>query len=104
VKKFKLDFARRAEIHFAAIRAFISERDGPWKADSAVLKLIKACRSLETIPFQGIARPDLGPGLRSLRIGKRATIVFEVLEPAGIVAIYGVFTGGRDIEAYFKCH
>lgn len=102
MKTYRVQFTRRADIHLAALHAFISERDGPWKADSAVRKLLKTCALLEAMPRRGFSRPDLGEGLRSWRISKRATIVFEILEVGRTVLVHGVFTGGRDIEAYFR--
>jgi plasmid stabilization system protein ParE len=102
MKNYRVILTRRADIHLAALRAFIESRDGPWKANSAIQKILLAFRRLETLPVRGIVRPDLGEGLRSWKATKRTTIVFEIDQALNTVVIHGIFTGGRDIETYFK--
>lgn len=104
MKRYRVIFARRADIHLAEIHAFVHRRDGPWRAEAAVQHILKACRRLETLPVRGLDRPDLGVGLRSWRATKRATVVFEVAAASKMVVIHGIFTGGRDIDGAFKGH
>ena len=57
---------------------------------------IEACKSLADFPHRGAPRYDLDPGVRLLRLERRITIAYRVLEPD--VEILGVFYRGRDLS------
>ncbi len=98
---------RRYEVRFSpatlddltAIFDYVAERAGAPTAAGFVLRLEAACLSLEFAPNRGTARDDLRPGLRTVGVERRATILFTVDEEGGQAVILGVFYGGRDVNA-----
>ncbi len=53
--------------------------------------------SIGALPYQGMRRDDVRPGLRTAATG-RAVIAFDVEEKARSVRILGIFYGGQDYE------
>lgn len=53
--------------------------------------------SIGALPYQGMRRDDVRPGLRTAATG-RAVVAFEVQEKARSVRVLGIFYGGQDYE------
>lgn len=104
MKPFRVLFSRSALGDLDEIYAFIAGRDGVSRAETQVENLRAACVALGTFPVRGIARDDLKKGLRIAGIARRANTAFVVDLAKKTVVIHGIFTGGRDIEKYFKRH
>lgn len=58
------------------------------------------CESIGNAPYGGVARPDLGAGIRMVPFEKAAIILYVVEEDA--VWITNVFAGGRDYAAILR--
>jgi toxin ParE1/3/4 len=58
------------------------------------------CESIGDAPFGGVARPDLGRGIRMVPFEKAAVILYVVENET--VWITNVFAGGRDYEAILR--
>lgn len=61
------------------------------------LNLVAACQRIGEAPFDGLARDDLSPGLRTVSFERRAVIAYLVKTET--VVITNVFYSGRDYEA-----
>ena len=90
----------REDLH--AILIYVAERAGVDVALGFVSRLRRACDDLATAPLRGTARDDLRPGLRTVGIERRATILFYVQDDDDQVVILGVLYGGRDLEAIMR--
>lgn len=76
---------------------WIAEQSGfPERAEGFVSAILDRCDHLAEVPFIGLARDDLRPGLRTIGFRNRAVIAFSVHEEN--IEIHGVYYGGRDHE------
>jgi len=57
-------------------------------------------RVVSELLHRDLARDDIRPGLRTTSYRKRTVIAFAILD--GVVAIIGIFHGGRDHEKILK--
>ena len=62
--------------------------------------IITYCAGPAEFPHRGLARDDIRPGLRTTSYRKRTVVAFAVLDD--VVAIIGIFHGGRDYEALLR--
>lgn len=62
-------------------------------------RLEARCLRIGNAPFGGIAREELGPGIRMAVFERNVTILYVVEESAVVIA--NVFSGGRDYETLF---
>ena len=85
--------AVRHELH-----RYIADAATPDIAVNYVDAIITYCEGLA--PHGGRARDDIRPGLRTTSYPKRTVVAFAVLDE--IVAIIGIFHGGRDDEALLR--
>jgi len=60
----------------------------------------RRCDLLRQYPELGVARDDLGPGIRALPIWRRVVIAY-CIEPNAI-EIIGVFYGGQDYQTILQ--
>src|SRR5687767_1641185 len=60
------------------------------------------CDSLRDTPGLGMARPDLGDGLRILPMRRRVVIAYRTM--GRTIEILRIFYGGRDFEALLGVH
>lgn len=89
----RLVFAPAAKADLREIAAYIAE-DNPDRAKSFVAELRKACAILIDHPFVGMARPEVGDGLRSKPHG-RYVIYYRVIDD--VVRIERFLHGARDV-------
>lgn len=71
-------------------------------ADGFIGRIRARCRTIGNVPFGGVARDDLGSGLRMTPFERSAVIMYRVLDDR--VQIVNVFYGGRDYEALYREH
>jgi toxin ParE1/3/4 len=69
-------------------------KDSPRAADALIDQLVETARPLPTFPRMGVARPELGPSLRSLPVG--SYVLFYRTDLGG-VRVVRVLHGHRDI-------
>jgi len=77
---------------------YIAERGSPVIAARYAEAIVAYCESLATLPHRGTKRDDSRAGLRIANYKRRAVIAFAIDEATDMVAILGLFYGGRDYE------
>jgi toxin ParE1/3/4 len=92
----RLVFAPAAKADLREIAAYIAE-DDPNRAKSFTAELRAACDILIDHPFLGMARPELGDGLRSKPHG-RYVIYYRILDTS--VRIERFQHGARDARQF----
>src|SRR5882757_1339558 len=96
MRKYSVDFLRRAEDDLFNLYEAIATQAGNVTAGGYIERIEAACLALETSPLRGTRRNDILPGLRTMGFERRATIVFRVR--GSRVTIVRVFYGGQDFE------
>jgi toxin ParE1/3/4 len=99
MKTHAVRFTVAAVNDLTAIFDFVAERASARVAEAFVARLEAACFALDIAPHRGTARDDLRPGLRTVGVERRATILFTVDDAKAQVVVLGVFYGGRDVDA-----
>lgn len=94
---FRVVFTPEAEGHLDDLYRYIARAARGDVAAGYVDAVIGHCEGLALFPFGGRARDDIRPGLRTATYRKRTTIAYAVLDD--VVAIIGIFHGGRDFES-----
>jgi toxin ParE1/3/4 len=98
MKHFAVVFTPRAERQLDNLYAYIAVHSGEARADDFVGGIVADCLALSEFPERGTKRDDIRPNLRAKGYARRVTIAFSVDVNANVVAIHGVFYGGRDFE------
>ncbi len=93
-------FTPEAEDHLDDLYRYIADAAAPDIAAGYVVAVITYCEGLAEFPHRGLARDDTRPGLRTTSYKKRTVVAFAVLDD--VVAIIGIFHGGRDYEAILR--
>lgn len=98
VKMLPVTFRPAAADDLEEIFLFILERSQHHPtAKDFTDRIVTRCEKIGNAPNGGVARDDLGKGLRLVPFEKTAVIVYQV-QPAAI-QIVNIFYGGRDYEA-----
>jgi toxin ParE1/3/4 len=80
---------------------FIVGNGGPPEVAIGFVRRMRArCDKIGFAPEGGVARPDLGIGIRLVPFEKTAVIAYRLHDDA--VEVVNVFYGGRDYEALMK--
>ena len=93
-------FTARAKKHLREIKAYISKKSYPSRADAYVARILNYCEGLSSFPQRGSKHDDILPGLRVVGFERNANIAFVVTGDK--VIIEGVFYGGRSVEKGLK--
>lgn len=93
-------FTPEAEDQLNDLYRYIVEAATPDTASGYVDAVITYCEGLAEFPHRGLARDDIRHGLRTTSYRKRTVVAFAVLDD--VVAIIGIFHGGRDYEAILR--
>jgi len=94
--KYQVIFAPEAREHLLALYAYIADAASPETAKRYTDAIVAYCEDLSDLPHRGTKRDDIRPGLRVTNYKKRTVIAFAVEN--NVVAIVGIFYGGRDYE------
>jgi toxin ParE1/3/4 len=100
MRKYEIEFLRRAEDDLFDLYETIASQAGPAIAGDYIDRTEAFCLALQTSPMRGTRRDDVSPGLRAIGFERRATIVFRVR--GSRVSIVRVFYGGRDFERILR--
>jgi toxin ParE1/3/4 len=100
MRRYRVEFLRRAEGDLFGLYDTIAAQAGPDVAGQYVERIEAACLALETSPMRGTKRDDILPGLRTMGFERRATIAFRVRSSR--VSIVRIFYGGRDFERLLR--
>lgn len=95
--KYRVVFAPEAQGHLEELYNFIATAASPDVAAGYVDAIITFCEGLAVLPNRGRQRDDIRPGLRTTSYKKRIVVAFAVIDD--VVAIIGIFYGGRDYES-----
>lgn len=93
-------FTPEAEDHLNDLYSYIAEASTAATAADYVDKIVSYCEGLGAFPHRGLARDDIRAGLRTTSYKKRTVVVFAVFDD--VLAIIGIFHGGRDYEAILR--
>jgi len=89
-------FTPEAQAQLTELYRYIATAASPEIAARYTDAIVTYCESLRNLPYRGISRDDIRPGLRITNYRKSVAIAFAV--NADQVAIIGVFYGGQDYE------
>ena len=101
-KQYTIVFTPRAERQLDNLYAYIADHSGEARADHFVGGIVEDCLALSAFPQRGTRRDDVRPNLRTKGYARRVTIAFSVDAATNVVAIHGVFYGGRDVEQLLR--
>lgn len=76
--------------------SYIEDRSGARRAGGYLDRIEALCGSLGDLPDRGVARDDLGAGLRTIALERRVLIVYRL--GADQVEILRVLYAGRDYD------
>ena len=93
-------FTPLAKKHLRELKAYISRKSYPSRAEAYVGRILDYCEGLSTFPERGTKRDDILRDLRVVGVEKNTSIAFVVMEDR--VLIEGVFYGGRSVEKALK--
>jgi toxin ParE1/3/4 len=90
-------FTPEADEQLVALYRYIASAASPEIAARYTDAIVTYCEGLGTLPYRGVQRDDIRPGLRVTNYRKRTVIAFTV--EVERVSIIGVFYGGQDYGA-----
>ncbi len=93
-------FRQSARDDLGEIFRYIRNQGGSGAVAKAYLRRIRdRCETIRDAPMGGVAREDLGAGIRMAVFERRVVILYRV--EADIVWITNIVSGGRDYETLF---
>jgi toxin ParE1/3/4 len=99
VKRYTVRFLKAANSDLQSIFEWIAEASGYMEvAQKFVDRIIDRCERLESFPEIGMARDDLGKGIRLLAFERKASIFYCIKDDE--VQIINVMYKGRDYSDY----
>ena len=102
MKQYAVVFTPRAKRQLDDLYAYIADDSGEARAEKFVGGIVDDCLSLSSFPERGTRRDDIRPNLRITSHARKVAIAFSVDATKSIVAIHGVFHGGRDYERLLR--
>ncbi|TCR93257.1 type II toxin-antitoxin system RelE/ParE family toxin [Rhizobium sp. BK376] len=101
MKRYPVEYRPRASEDLLDIAAYILDQSRNINTTESYLDRIQArCTRIGDAPLGGVAREDLGPGIRMTVFEKSVVILYTI--EAETVWITNVFSGGRDYETLLK--
>ncbi|MEZ2220613.1 type II toxin-antitoxin system RelE/ParE family toxin [Rhizobium sp. RCC_161_2] len=98
MKRFVVEYRPEAMDNLLDIAAYVFEKSQNIKTSEAYLdRIYVRCEKIGDAPFGGIARDDLGSGLRMAIFEKSIVILYTIERDT--VWITNLFSGSRDYEA-----
>lgn len=83
-------------LQLGELHDYIADAGSTRNATRYTDSIVGFCKELGTFPHRGTVRDDIRPGMRTIGYGTRVIVAFAILD--GVVAILGIFYGGRDFE------
>jgi toxin ParE1/3/4 len=100
MKRLVVKYRREANKDLLDIAAYVIGRSQDLKTARAYVKRLRTrCQRIGDMPLGGVAREDLGAGVRIVVFERRYVILYSVVEDT--VWITNIFSGGRDYETLF---
>jgi len=100
VTHYRVVFRQEALHQLEELYEFIADAGSSANAARFTESIVVFCEGLADFPYRGLSREDLRPGLRTIGYRKRVVIAYAILNE--MVAIVGIFYGGRDHEQMLR--
>lgn len=100
MRRYKVAILPEAQRQLLDLYDYVAATSSPDVAAGFVDRIVTHCESLRTAPFRGQKRDDIRPGLRITNYRRQTVIAFAIEED--VVAIIGIFHGGRDWETALR--
>ncbi|MBB4568321.1 type II toxin-antitoxin system RelE/ParE family toxin [Rhizobium leucaenae] len=97
MERFAVEYRPEAVENLLDIAAYVFERSQNIKtSEGYVDRIYRRCEKIGDAPFGGVARDDLGPGIR-LAVFEKSIVILYIIE-GSTVWITNIFSGSRDYE------
>ncbi|WFU09868.1 type II toxin-antitoxin system RelE/ParE family toxin [Rhizobium sp. CB3090] len=97
MERFAVEYRPEAVENLLDIAAYVFERSQNIKTSEGYLdRIYRRCEKIGDAPFGGVARDDLGLGIR-LAVFERSIVILYMVE-GSTVWITNIFSGSRDYE------
>lgn len=97
MERYAVEYRPAAMENLLEIAAYVFERSQSMKTSEDYLdRICRRCEKIGDAPSGGVARDDLGPGIRMAVFEKSVVILYVIA--GNRVRITNVFFGGRDYE------
>lgn len=101
MKRFAVVFRPQALADIEAIFLYVLEQSQNFRTASGFTdRIFDRCERIGDVPRGGVAREDLGPGIRLVPFERSAVILYRL--EAETVVIVNIFYGGRDYAALMQ--
>lgn len=90
-------FTPEAEEQLVELYRYIANDASSAVAEKFTAAIVAFCEGLANFPHRSVRRDDIRPGLFVTQFRSRVVIAYSVDED--VVAVIGVFYGGRDFES-----
>lgn len=101
MKRLVVKYRREANKDLLDIAIYVIGRSQNLETARAYVKRLRArCQRIGDVPLGGVARDDLGTGVRIVVFERRYVIFYSVADDT--VWITNIMSGGRDYEALFN--
>ncbi len=101
MRRFPVEFRPQAMDELLDIAAYVLDRSrNIHTAENYVDRIHARCEKIGDAPFAGVAREDLGPGIR-LAVFEKSVVILYTVE-GDTVWITNIFSEGRDYEALLR--
>ena len=95
MKRYRVSYRNSAQDDLLVIyRAIVEVSQNRQTATNYLRRLRDRCDKIGDAPFVGVARPDIGPGLRMAVFERRIVILYAV--EGDTVRIVNILSGARD--------
>jgi len=97
MKRFPVEYRPEAVENLLDIAAYVFEQSQNIKTSEGYLdRIYRRCEKIGDAPFGGVARDDLGPGIR-MAVFEKSIVILYIVEGSA-VWITNIFSGSRDYE------
>ena len=97
MERFAVEYRPEAVENLLDIAAYVFERSQNIQtSEGYVDRIYRRCEKIGDAPFGGVARDDLGPGIR-LAVFEKSIVILYIIE-GSTVWITNIFSGSRDYE------
>ena len=91
---YDVQFSPHALKQLERIYCYVAGKSSPVTALRFVSSIKDHCQTLSLIPYRGVPRDDIWPGLRLIGFQQSINIVFKITEES--IIIVGIYYGGQN--------
>ncbi|AVA20795.1 MULTISPECIES: type II toxin-antitoxin system RelE/ParE family toxin [unclassified Rhizobium] len=101
MERFTVEYRPEAVENLLDIAAYVLEQSQNIKTSEGYLnRIYRRCEKIGDAPFGGVARDDLGPGIR-MAVFERSVVILYIAE-GDRVRITNIIAGGQDYETLLR--